>query len=362
MFLSTKPDWESCKERYLAWWSHEDFGRAGISVTAPLSPEKGECPQPPENAARWTDEDYICRLMDYKMNNTYYGGEALPVWNAGYPGWDAMPVFNGGGIEMDANTGWWTPSMGEGDLVDYDPEKIVINRDSPWYKKSAVFRELAVSGSKGRALPSTGAIGGCGDTLAALRSTLKLLYDIKDAPDEVLNFELRLMDLWIEHYTERHADLREAAEGSTGYFELWSPGKFYASACDFAYSISPADFERCFLPAIDKQTRYLDHTIHHVDGLGNFLHLDALFSLNRLQAFQILPGAGKGSPLNYPETLFKVQRAGKNLHISIEPGEVKHALGMLSSRGLMIITQAGTKEEADEIIRYVEKNSVVRKV
>jgi len=126
--------------------------------------------------------------------------------------------------------------------------------------------------------------------------------------------------------------------------------------------ISSKDFERCFLPAIDMQTRFLDHTVHHVDGVGNFNHVDALCSLPRLQALQILTGAGKPSPLAFPEVLKKVQRAGKNLHISLPPEEIKTALAMLSSRGLMIETWVTSEEEAEDILRYVEKNSVVRNV
>ena len=73
-----------------------------------------------------------------------------------------------------------------------------------------------------------------------------------------------------------------------------------------------------------------------------------------------MPGAGKPSPLAYPDILYKVQRAGKNLHILISPEEVKTAPDMLSSRGLMIWTNANNREEAEDIIRPVEKNSVDR--
>jgi len=363
MLLSTKPDWESCKQRYIAWWNHEDFGRAGICVVAPLSPEKGSPPEPPkEKGARWTDKEYICARMDYMLDNTFFGGEALPVWNAGYPGWDSMPVFWGCEVELDDATGWQYPIMEKGELADYDPMAIKTNKDNPWYKLSVEFRKLTLEQCAGRALPSVGACGGGGDNLAALRGNERLLFDIKDDPDAVLALGMRLMDLWIEQYEERYVFFREAAEGSTCWFDMWSPGRFYSSQCDVAYMISTEDFDKCFLPAIEKQTRYIDHTVHHVDGVGNFRHVDALLSLERLQAFQIAPGAGKPSALAYPETLFKVQRAGKNLWIHIQPEEIKTALDMLSSRGLMIYTAAGSREEAEEILRYVEKNSVVRKV
>jgi hypothetical protein len=154
-----------------------------------------------------------------------------------------------------------------------------------------------------------------------------------------------------------HNELKETAQGSAGWFGLWSPGKFYAAQCDFAYMISPAHFERCFLPAIKMQTDYLDHTVYHLDGVGNFNHIDLLCELPNLQAIQVLPGAGKPSPLFYKDILLKVQKAGKNLHISITPDEVPLALDMLSRRGLMIETIANSMDEAMALIKYAEKNS-----
>jgi hypothetical protein len=194
------------------------------------------------------------------------------------------------------------------------------------------------------------AFGGCGDTLASLRSSYKLLFDVADCPDYVREFELYLMKQWIEIYQGSYDITSVGAEGSTCWFNLWSPGKFYAAQCDFAYMISPQTFRDVFLPAIEMQTQYLDHTIFHVDGVGSFAHVDVLIELPRLQAIQILPGAGKPSPLHYLDVLKKVQAKGKNLWIRIRPNEVEQALSELSARGLFITTQCRTEEEARTLI------------
>ena len=57
------------------------------------------------------------------------------------------------------------------------------------------------------------------------------------------------------------------------------------------------------------------------------------------------------------DTLKKVQAAGKCLHISIPPREVKDALENLSSRGLYIETWCDTEEEARSLIRLCERES-----
>ena len=36
-----KPAWEQTKERYLAWWAHEHFGRCTLSVIADAGQAEG---------------------------------------------------------------------------------------------------------------------------------------------------------------------------------------------------------------------------------------------------------------------------------------------------------------------------------
>jgi hypothetical protein len=117
-------------------------------------------------------------------------------------------------------------------------------------------------------------------------------------------------------------------------------------------------FTDIFLRTIEMQTNFLDKTVYHVDGVGAFAHVDALCELPRLQALQILPGAGKPSPLYYMDVLKKVQSKGKNLHITIAAEEVEIALSELSSKGLFIDTHCDTEEEAKYLLKMAEKWSM----
>jgi hypothetical protein len=169
------------------------------------------------------------------------------------------------------------------------------------------------------------------------------------------------MDLWIEFYDRCHAIVRDASDGgSLCWFGVWSPGKTYAAQNDFSYNISPQMFRELFLPAIERQTQFLDHTVYHVDGVQAFVHVDALCELPRLHALQILPGAGQPGPLHFMDVLKKVQTAGKGLHITIEPDEVKPALEQLSSRGLYIKTYCRTEQDARDLLKLAERESVDR--
>ena len=352
-----KPDWEETKKRYKAWWNHEYFGRCAISVTAPKNHD-GEMPQfQGDPKERFLDLDFLSRLNKYEMQHTFYGGEAFPIWNPRHPGWAFEAAYLGADVELCQDTAWTSPTMAEGELTCYDYQSVAIDPNNRWWKLSREFLRRMGQESRGESIPDIGAFGGCGDTLAALRGTENLLIDLIDCPEYVAEFDQHLMRLWIDIYEDSYRILQENAQGSTCWFQLWSPGKFYASQCDFAYMISPEMFRKVFLPSIQMQLEYLDHAVYHVDGEGNFAHVDALCELPNLQALQILPGEGKPSPLHYLDVLKKVQAAGKNLHITIPGCQVEAALELLSAKGLFISTWCATEEEARQLIKLCEQRS-----
>jgi hypothetical protein len=122
MPLLYKPDWQETKDRMRSWWAHDYFGRCAIAVTAPKAdPPAGGPPHLPASIEeRWFGHDYLRAVNDYHMGRTYFGGEAIPIWHAGYPGWGSIPCFLGCRVELDWETGWVDPILGDGDLTDHD--------------------------------------------------------------------------------------------------------------------------------------------------------------------------------------------------------------------------------------------------
>jgi hypothetical protein len=261
-------------------------------------------------------------------------------------------------LDLDHNTGWLNPILTDPDT--FDVKSVALNKNHPNYAFTMRMLARAAQESAGKSLASVGAFGGCGDTLASLRGTEQLLLDCIERPDDVREADLYLMDIWCEFFDTCYEIVREASEGSTCWFPLWSPGKFYPAHNDFAYNIGPDMFREIFLPSIVKQTEFLDHCIYHVDGVGNFRHVEALCEVPGIQAYQIAPGAGKPNPLHYLDTCKAVQAAGKNLQISLAPGDVEEALSKLSARGLFISTCAKTEQEARELLKKAEQWSVDR--
>jgi hypothetical protein len=355
MPLLYKDDWEETKDRYRAWWKGEYIGRCGLFVSTIREGISDEPPPTPpaDPVERWTDLDFMSRSNDYVFRTSWYGAEGFPHYYPGYPGHTAIPAFLGCPTTLDQTTGWWEPFLTDDD---WRIENIRLNKECKWWNFTLAQLNRMAHDARGKAIPSTGAFGGCGDTLAAIRGTDRLLLDVIERPELVRQTENYLMDMWCDVYDTFHQIIKDAADGgSYGWFPLWAPGKFYAAQNDFSYMISPGMFRELFLPAIRRQTEFLDYTIYHVDGVGAFAHVPALCELPRLQAIQILPGDGKPSPLHYLDVLKTVQQAGKNLWIMIEPHEVEKALALLSAKGLFIHTSCASEAEARQLIQNVTR-------
>jgi hypothetical protein len=232
--LLFKPDWEETKVRFRAWWNHDYFGRCALAVCAPRD-NPPTLPTPPDPCSireKWYDLERINQRQQYRMAHTFYGGEALPIWDAGYPGNTSLPVLLGSRFALDWHTGW---TEGEPLLAtQLDVPSLKIDLNHPEFQFHLETSRKASVWAHGRSLVTLGAFGASGDTLAALRGNETLLMDCLDRPDWVRNAELYLMDMWCQHYDRLYAEIREADEGSTCWFPLWSPGKFYAAQCDFS--------------------------------------------------------------------------------------------------------------------------------
>lgn len=360
MGLTYKADWEAARERLRQWWRHEYFGRCALAVTAPRDnpPARSEPPPPKTLQERWYDLDAIAARKEYNISRTFYGGEAIPMWHAGYPGIASIPTILGCPFQVDMATGWHDPLLT--DPEGFDIRSLRLDENHPACRYHFAVLARAMVETRGKSFPSMGAFYHGGDTLAALRGTEQLLLDCVERPDAVRDAEDWLMDMWFNFYDRTYAAVNGARQGSACWIGIWAPGKTYAVSNDFSYNISTSMFCDLFLPAIERQTRFLDYSIYHVDGVGAFRHVDVLCELPRLQALQILPGAGQPSPLRFVDVLKKVQAAGKNLHISIPPEEVEQALSMLSARGLYIATNTEYQAQAEELLRQAERWSVDR--
>ena len=103
------------------------------------------------------------------------------------------------------------------------------------------------------------------------------------------------------------------------------------------------------------QCRFLQYPLYHLDGAEQIRHLDDLLSIPELRAIQWTQVAGQPPCTQYLPELKRIQAAGKNLVILVEPKQVEVLLENLSSRGLLLVTTVPTVEDAEALLRQAEK-------
>lgn len=354
--------WDKTKERLNAFWKCEIIDRCVISITAPrdCSALKNDVrPVTSEDMVRyWTDGELILKRNTNSFSNTYFAGDAIPMiflylGAAGHAGF-----FKGSRIRFEKleeqDTVWFFPIIN-----DYEKDELVFDQNSFLYNKTLELAKYLVSEGKGRFFVSMPDISGNLDALAHLRGTIPLLEDLYDDPEHVKKNLSIIQDVWCRVNNEVYEITKDNNEGGSciGWMNTWAYGKHTQMQSDISVMLSPEMFEEFVMPELRAQTEWIDHPLYHFDGAEQIRHLDMLLSIEKLETIQWTCVAGQPSPLEYIPVLKKIQKAGKRLYIILKPNEVEHILTELSSKGLYLKVQAESQDEADAILKLVEKLS-----
>jgi hypothetical protein len=108
--------------------------------------------------------------------------------------------------------------------------------------------------------------------------------------------------------------------------------------------------ETFFLESIIAEARWLDRAIFHLDGPDAIRHLDLLLPIPEIQAIQWVPGAGALPMTRWVPFLRRIQAAGKSLHLSVWPHEIRTLLEELKPEGLMLNTRVNSEAEARDLL------------
>ena len=131
------------------------------------------------------------------------------------------------------------------------------------------------------------------DILASLRASEPLLCDLVERPAEVEARLAEIQQAWFEVYARIYEIIRQP-DGSSAFhaFYLWGPGKTAKLQCDISAMISPRMFKRFMVPILNQQCAWLDQALYHLDGHQCLVHLDALLSIEGLDAIEWTPDPG----------------------------------------------------------------------
>jgi hypothetical protein len=350
--MKYKENWEQAKERLTAFWHQEIIDRCCIAVTAPRHAAAELTPPPvlKDINEQWTGAAYLVRRQRYNLANTYFAGEAFPhvFLNLGAGGHAGF--FRGAKFQFEPDTVWFYPTLD-------DPEQLYFDDRSFLYQKTLELAKSYAEDSRGDYFISMPDTTGNADALSHLMGAENLLTLMAEEPERAETALCKIEPVYERIMTETYRQIEKNNEGGSGvgWLRTWAPGMHAQMQCDMSVMISNAMFERFIMPELTKQSEFLEYALYHFDGIEQLRHLDSLLSIPDLRAIQWTQVAGQPPATDYIPALQKIQKAGKSLIIYVSPAQIKPLMEQLSSKGLYLLTDARSPEEADEIVRIAEK-------
>jgi len=365
---------EKVKERYSAWWECELLDRVMIQVYAPKKGSleilekyercKNRCKDYRGNFTsfklikEWKDSDFnhhdLINKIKEVLSLIYYSGDAFPMF---YPnmGPGSLAAYLGCDTEFREDTVWFHPLTNN---KWEELKNIKIDSDNIFWKKTKELTELAANESNGKyAISSTNLCMGL-DTIASLRGMERLLLDLIEYPEEVKKLNRALTKKFIYCYEELYRLVKNNQKLFLGWQTLYCDGKTYPVQCDFSALISPKMFENFVVPELAKIANSMDKTIFHLDGPDVAKHLDIILNMPEIDAIEWEPGAGAPPAVEWIPMLKKIQKKKKALRLySNNMRDIEKLILELDPSGLLVVTDAESEEQADEVAKQVERLS-----
>lgn len=355
--LTYKPDWAQTRERLEALWLGQN-DRACIAVKCLKDDNQFQGTRAPDDPAElfryFTDAEWIHKRQTHRFDNTFFGGEALPVvWmNFGTAG--HAKYFKNCKYGFAKNTVWYNHSLADGEYPEY------LGDDSILAIEKKCMRDLSQLGM-GQYMVSMPDNCGTLDALAHLRGTNELLFDLIDDPEWV-HESVRIINEGYRRSSQEIFDIiRDNNLGGSvhGWMQTWTEGTHQQLQVDFSVMISPDMYETFAMPELIDATSWLDRSTYHLDGQEQIRHLDMILSLERLNMIQWTPVAGQPRTSEFIPVLQRIQDAGKGLVLFPKKDEVPVLLENLKPQGLYLnINDASCEGEARAFVRMAEEQAM----
>ncbi len=346
-----KADWGTARRHHIDWWRQQGLV---FWCTAPADRPHEEWPDPGSFNSldeRWYGPEWRVAKQAHHLSRTYFGGDSFPLM-ATWSGAGDLAAYLGCEVQLSRDTIWYEP-------VDPVPDTLTIQRDHPVLRKTLALMDHAMKQGQGRWFVSQPDIIENIDILASLRGTQDLLVDMIDRPEWVLDKLRQINAAFFEVFELLAQPIRDDEGGNTFVFNVWGPGRTAKVQCDASAMFGPDMFQRFVAPLLDEQCRWLDYAMYHLDGEDALVHLDALLSIQSLQAIEWTPrfgytGEGGGHPKWY-DLYRRILAAGKSVQaITVEYEQVIPLLDAVGGKGLFITTSAPTEAAARELEQRVE--------
>ena len=354
--LRYKAGIQQAVERHRAFWHHEIIDRACIAVSA-LQPHQVPLPQPEHDGQyteTWqanTDAGYLVRLINAQMENTWYGGEALPVAYA--PG-NLLYAAYGGQASISAGTVWVDPVIHDAEAwrrYRFDPE-------NPYILDVIRLTRALAEDAPGKYLVGSPGVFGPMDAMSMMRGMCEFLMELAlPGCRESIEAAHREMICGFLYISEQiYGAAGSYLGGALNYPGLWAPGPINNWSADFIYNIGPRHFEQCVLPEMRALASMMAYNMYHLDGFNAVVHLPMILAIPEIKGIQFTPGFGHSLAEALP-VYKRIQQGGKVQYVHCLYDEVGHVLDELDPRGLLIYTSAPSIDAGEALLKEAARRS-----
>jgi len=202
--------------------------------------------------------------------------------------------------------------------------------------------------------------GSAGDILSLLRGPGELAIDLIEQKSKVKEAINIIANTWVELHEEIYKMTKNINDNGDilPWMSLWAPGRHDQIACDYSTLISPQLFKEFFVPEIKIEGDWCEYSTYHLDGPDAMKnHLETLLKIEEIDNIEWTPGIGMPPTLTpeYIPNYKKIQKMGKKLYLLVKPWEIESLLNDLSPKGLFIHTNVDSEDEANKLLKNIEK-------
>ncbi|MCC6679681.1 MAG: hypothetical protein IT445_02155 [Phycisphaeraceae bacterium] len=348
-------NYPTARQHFIDWWNQRGMV---LWITAPADKPwiDAPAPPPPRNMQeRWFGPEYRAARFIYDLSRLCFVGDAFPMAVA-VAGAGDLAAYLGCPIELTDRTVWFHPAINE-PPEDHPPLK--LDPQSPVLGQTIAMLERVSQVSASRFMLTMPDIVENIDILASLRGTEKLLIDMIDRPQWVVERVEQINQIYFEVFDLLRPYVQDAEGGNAFCFNVWGPGRTAKVQCDACSMFGPSMFKRFVVPALTEQCRWLDYAMYHLDGEQALPNLDLLLEIEPLRAIEWTPvlyslGEGGGHPKWY-DLYRRILKAGKSVQaIRVQHDQVIPLLDAVGSRGMYIWASAPDEQTAREIAEKAE--------
>ncbi len=310
----TDEQYEALRQTYRKWWAGE-LGRPIVPIIT-LGHESNRKPSECTPLTQMTAWDFsidpaeFIDNYDYELSTMRWHGEAFPYIPTHQFGPGVLAAFLGCTPIGAPTTVWFEPKRKD---IPIEELHFEYTEDTPYFQRICRFYEAAMEKWHGQVVINMVDMGGILDVLAWFRGSENLLMDLYDAPEEVHRCINELQDMWFKYFDRFNSIMAPEAKGYSQFIPTYHEKPGYVLQSDFSYMISPEMFDEFVAPELKSSAARLDHTLYHMDGIGEIPHLPSLSKIDEIAAIQWVAGDGEPAMRNWDELLMKILDSGKKL-------------------------------------------------